>query len=128
MIAVTAAFSPVTTARSRTIADGDSAPRSECEEGLRPLMRLSLLIAFLIAAPRFFAATEETVIDQTARISSTCELHHVQMVKTRVSLHCSGIAAPYHHYSTCPHTKRPIDTGCMRVNGYGYIWVCSKCD
>jgi hypothetical protein len=85
-------------------------------------------IAFFI--PLLLMATGCVVLDQTASTSSVCELHHVQMVRERVPLNCSGIVAPYHDYSLCPNARRPIETGCSKYPGwdYGYIWVCPECE
>ena len=91
-------------------------------------MRFAFFITFLLVAAG--CATPKMVVDQTVGTSSVCELHHVQMVRERVPVHCSGIAAPYHDYSLSPHAKRSIDTGCLKYGSgdYGYIWVCPECE
>jgi hypothetical protein len=91
-------------------------------------MRFALFITLLLAASG--CTTPKMFVDWTVGTSSICELHHVQMVRERVSLYCSGFGAPYHDYSLCPHAKRPIDTGCSKYpNGdYGFIWVCPECE
>lgn len=87
-----------------------------------------IFAAYLVLASAGLGAPAEIVLDQTAKSPSVCELHHVQMTRERVSLFASGFAAPYDDYSRCPHGKRPIDTGCNVMRGYGFIWVCAECE